>query len=314
MLLLLKLDTYINLTHIKGIIYIAPVACGTLLIRVFFSERLAVASAIVFAIVGSLIFGGESSAVIFDAPMGMYFLFTMLTGSLVLWGRQSRPQILQAGVITAGINSVTVLILMMLQSGAIHWTEASMNVGFAILSGFISSILTIGLVPIFEATFGILSTMKLIELSNPNNPLLRKILTEAPGTYHHSIMVANISEMACEAIGANGLLARVAAYYHDIGKTKRPRFFIENQMNQENPHDKISPQLSRTIILSHPYDGADMLREHRFPKEIIDIAEQHHGTTLLKYFYFKAKEMSEQFIDESEFDTLVQKPKQKKQR
>lgn len=301
MLLFLKLDTYFSLTHIKGITYILPIASGTLLVRMFFTERLAIVTALIYAIAGGLVFGGESSALLFDAPMGFYFLFTSLAGALVLWGRQSRPKILQAGVITAGINSITVLILMMLQSGAIHWTEASMNVGFAILSGFISSILTIGLVPIFEATFGILSTMKLIELSNPNHPLLRKILTEAPGTYHHSVMVANLAEMACEAIGANGLLARVAAYYHDIGKTKRPRFFIENQMNQDNPHDKISPQLSRTIILSHPYDGADMLREYRFPKEIIDIAEQHHGTTLLKYFYYKAKEISEQSMDESEF-------------
>lgn len=301
MLLLIKLDTYLSSTHVTGIGYIIPIASGTLLIRVFFTERLAIVSGLIFSLIGSLVFGGESSAVVFDAPMGFYYLFSSLGGALVLWGKQSRPKILQAGVITAGINAIAVLILMMLQSGIIHWTEASLNVGFAILSAFLSSVLAIGLVSVFEATFGILSTMKLIELSNPNHPLLRKILMEAPGTYHHSVMVANLAERACEEIGANGLLARVAAYYHDIGKTKRPHFFIENQMNQDNPHDKISPQLSRTIILSHPYDGADMLREYRLPKEIIDIAEQHHGTTLLKYFYFKAKELTQQDIDESEF-------------
>src|SRR3954463_7965412 len=112
--------------------------------------------------------------------------------------------------------------------------------------------------------------MRLIELSNPNHPLLKKILTEAPGTYHHSIMVANLSEAACEAIGANGLLARVGCYYHDIGKTKRPLFFIENQMNRENPHDRLTPEKSAQIIIAHATDGAAMLRKHKMPREIVD--------------------------------------------
>ncbi len=116
--------------------------------------------------------------------------------------------------------------------------------------------------------------MRLIELSNPNHPLLRKILTETPGTYHHSVMVANLSEAACEAVGANGLLARVGAYYHDLGKTKRPQYFIENQMNMDNPHDKLSPQLSKNIIIAHTTDGANMLRSYKFPKELVDIAER----------------------------------------
>jgi len=154
-----------------------------------------------------------------------------------------------------------------------------------------------------------LSSMKLIELSNPNHPLLRKILTEAPGTYHHSLMVANLSEAACEAIGANGLLARVASYYHDIGKTKRPRYFIENQMGG-NPHDHLSPQLSKNIIISHVTDGVAILKKYNMPKEIIDIAEQHHGTTLLKYFYHKAKQQSD-FVLEEEFRYRGPKPQTK---
>jgi cyclic-di-AMP phosphodiesterase PgpH len=174
-------------------------------------------------------------------------------------------------------------------------------VGFAVLSGFLAAVLTIGLIPFFEEGFGILSSLKLIELSNPNHPLLRKLLMEAPGTYHHSIVVANLSEAACEAVEANGLLARVGAYYHDVGKTKRPHFFIENQMNIENPHDKIAPQLSKTIIIAHPYDGAEMLKKHHLPKEIIDIAEQHHGTTCLKYFYHKASQNSDKEVSEVDF-------------
>ena len=109
-------------------------------------------------------------------------------------------------------------------------------------------------------------------------------MTEAPGTYHHSVMVANLAESACEAIGANGLLARVGCYYHDIGKTKRPHFFIENQMNSENPHDRLPPETSKDIIIAHAVDGAAMLRKHKFPQEIVDIAEQHHGTIIAEIF------------------------------
>lgn len=164
--------------------------------------------------------------------------------------------------------------------------------------------------PFFEAGFGILSTLKLIELSNPNHPLLKKILMEAPGTYHHSVMVANLAESACEAVGANGLLARVGCYYHDIGKTRRPQFFIENQMNIENPHNHLSPESSRDIIIAHAKDGAEMLKKHKLPKEIVDIAEQHHGTTLLKYFYYKAKEENEG-INEADFRYPGPKPQTK---
>ncbi|WKB36910.1 HDIG domain-containing protein [Terrilactibacillus sp. S3-3] len=216
-------------------------------------------------------------------------------------GNQARPKILQTGCFIALINILIVFCLLVIQNSPLHVVDTGMTLGFALLSGFLSTVLTIGLIPVFEASFGILSPMKLIELSNPNHPLLRKILLEAPGTYHHSVMVANLAERACGVIGANGLLARVAAYYHDVGKTKRPRFFAENQFDGVNPHDKISPQLSRTVIISHPYDGADILREYRMPKEIIDIAEQHHGTTLVKYFYVKAQEQSEKPIPESEF-------------
>ena len=164
--------------------------------------------------------------------------------------------------------------------------------------------------PFFEAGFNILSTIRLIELSNPNHPLLKKILTETPGTYHHSVMVANLAESACEAIGANGLLARVGCYYHDVGKTKRPHFFIENQINNENPHDRLPPEASRDIIIAHAVDGAAELKKHKMPKEIVDIAEQHHGTTLLKYFYFKAKEENPETL-ESDFRYPGPKPQSK---
>jgi putative nucleotidyltransferase with HDIG domain len=185
------------------------------------------------------------------------------------------------------------LILFLLDS---HYTvkDIAFASAFTIAGGLITAIFVIGLMPVFETAFGILSPLKLVELSNPNHPLLRKLLTETPGTYHHSIMVGNLAEAAAEAVKADGLLCRVGSYYHDIGKTKRPSYFIENQQNIENPHDSIAPSLSTSIIVAHARDGVEMLKEHKMPKQIRDIAEQHHGTTLLKYFYHKAMQQADE--------------------
>ncbi|HHY72972.1 MAG TPA: HD family phosphohydrolase [Bacillus bacterium] len=279
--------------------YIFPAAMATMLIKVLLKEKLAVISSIVFSICGSIIFNVEMLGK-FNFSLGVYFLISGIAGIIFISERHYRSKILKAGLYVSVINMVAITGLFMIRNGHVTSLEIGTYLLFAFLSGFISAVLTLGLMPVFEAWFGLLSMIKLIELSSPNHPLLRKILLETPGTYHHSIMVANLSEAACETIGANGFLARVGAYYHDIGKTKRPHFYIENQMNIENPHDTISPQLSKTIITAHPYDGAELLREYKIPKEIIDIAEQHHGTTLLKYFYFKAKEQSDDII-ESDF-------------
>lgn len=183
------------------------------------------------------------------------------------------------------------------------WSQSNTlyALGAAFAGGLLTTILVIGLMPFFEVTFGILSALKLVELSNPNHPLLRKLLTETPGTYHHSVMVGNLSEAAAEAIGANGLLCRVGSYYHDIGKTKRPGYFIENQNNIENPHDFIDPKLSKSIIIAHARDGVEMLKDYKLPKPIRDIAEQHHGTTFLHYFHHKALRLAEEQGVEPDF-------------
>ena len=301
-IIFLKLDALLLNTHITGIELIVPVSAGPLLMAILIHKRIAASSSIAFAVCAGFIFGATTgNAGIFDFQMALYVLFSSLAGAMVLRGNYARPRIIQTGLIISLVNVLSILSLMMIKNGGFHANALGIQVGYAILSGFISTILTLGMLPFFETLFGILSTLRLIELSNPNHPLLKKILMEAPGTYHHSIMVANLAERASEAIGANGLLARVAAYYHDIGKTKRPHFFIENQLNEVNPHDKISPQLSKTIIIAHPYDGAKVLKEYRLPQEIIDICEQHHGTTLLKFFYHKAQEELGQEINEIEF-------------
>jgi cyclic-di-AMP phosphodiesterase PgpH len=310
MLLLMELVRLIPENDAFSTGYLVPVAFGTMLVRIFIGERIAIMTSILYAVCGSLMFNeGIGANGTIQVSLAIYLVTSGLAGSFFLHKQLRKAKIWQAGVFVAFINIVVMLALTLLKNGHYSLKEIGMFLLMAFASGIFSAILTIGLLPVFEACFGILSSMKLIELSNPNHPLLRKILTEAPGTYHHSIMVANLAEAACEAIGANGLLARVACYYHDIGKTKRPQYFIENQIGG-NPHDHLSPQLSKNIILAHVSDGVAILKKHRMPKEIVDIAEQHHGTTLLKYFYHKALEQTG-YVSEEEFRYPGPKPQTK---
>lgn len=297
---LMKITSYLEGLEIQGIGFFVPVSIGAMLITLLIHTRVALFTSIMFAVIGSILFSDSTSGT-FQFTYGFYMLFSSFAGAYFLNKSNRISRVLLAGLFVSGINIITVIALLFMKAVQNNWIDVGLHVGFAFLSGFIAAVLTIGLLPFFEAGFGILSTTKLIELSNPNHPLLRKILVETPGTYHHSVVVGNLAEAACETIGENGLLARVGSYYHDLGKTKRPHFFIENQLKMDNPHDKISPQLSKTIIIAHPYDGAELLREYKMPKEIIDIAEQHHGTSLLKFFYHKANQDSEQTIPESQF-------------
>ncbi|MBT2574380.1 HD family phosphohydrolase [Bacillus sp. ISL-51] len=289
--------------------YLVPIAAGAILFRLLLNERLAILGSIILAICGSMMFNQGVTGT-FNYVIGIYYLISSISGILFLGKHNARSKILQAGLFVSFINMIIVLSLLLIQNTALSAVEIGTLMLMGVVSGLAASVLIIGLMPFFETGFGILSTMRLIELSNPNHPLLRKILTETPGTYHHSVMVANLSEAACEAVGANGLLARVGAYYHDLGKTKRPQYFIENQMNMDNPHDKLSPQLSKNIIIAHTTDGANMLRSYKFPQELVDIAEQHHGRSLLKFFYYKAKEKGDQ-ITEEEFRYPGPKPQSK---
>ncbi|MFA5072812.1 MAG: HDIG domain-containing metalloprotein, partial [Nitrospirota bacterium] len=146
--------------------------------------------------------------------------------------------------------------------------------------------------PFFESLFDIATDIKLLELMDPNQPLLKELVYKSPGTYHHSILIGNLAEAAAEAINENPILARVGAYYHDIGKIHKPEYFIENQRVSENKHDKLAPSMSSLIIASHVKDGVELARMHRLPSSIVDIIQQHHGTSLITYFYHKAKELT----------------------
>ncbi len=296
-ILIMKVISLIDVLEYADLVYIFPAAVGAMLIRILINENLAVLVTIITAICGSIIFNEGVSGSI-HMTVGIYILCSGLAGIMFMSNNHHRSKIFMGGLFVAVVNVIVIFSLAFIRNEQYDFKEIGVTIIIALMSGILSAVLTIGLLPFFEAGFGILSSMSLIELSNPNHPLLKKILTEAPGTYHHSIMVANLAESACEAIGANGLLARVGCYYHDIGKTIRPKFFIENQMNIENPHDRLPPEASKNIIMSHVKDGAELLKKHRLPKEIVDIAEQHHGTTLLKFFYYKVKQSGEDVTEE----------------
>ncbi|KGP90499.1 hypothetical protein N780_04985 [Pontibacillus chungwhensis BH030062] len=289
--LMMKLGSVFQ-TSIDDLYYVVPVAAGAMLLTLLIHERMAIFLSIVYAIFGTIFFNEQIPGTL-NVEAGIYFMFSQLAAIIFLHNVKDKTSILKAGFGVTVVNIVVVIVFVLLSYEPISLSGTTITVGYAVLSAFLSSVLTFGLMPFFEAGLGMLSDTLLITLSNPNHPLLRKILTQTPGTYHHSVMVANLSESACEAIGANGLLARVGAYYHDLGKTKEPQYFIENQMGMKNPHDLLEPKESAEIIIAHPYIGAEMLRKHKMPAEIIEIAEQHHGTTLLKYFYHKAKQENE---------------------
>ena len=184
------------------------------------------------------------------------------------------------------------------------------NIIYSVLSGVLTGVFSLGLLPYFENSFNILTNMKLLELSNFSNKLLKELLLIAPGTFHHSIMVGALSEAGAEAIGANAILCRVASYYHDIGKMKRPKYFVENQQGITNPHNNLKPQISALIITSHRKDGYILGKQYGLPKEILDIILEHHGTTLVQYFYYKALESGDAIL-EKDFRYAGPRPRSK---
>lgn len=294
LLLLLTIQT--TGQQLSTIYYVTPIAAYAILTKYLISERFAIISAIIMSIFGATIFTVNDISFL---PVFIYFLMSQWFAIYFYQSIKDRKTLIKMSSTLTTIHFLLVISFELILVPTLNTTQIIIALSLACLSVFIAVILTLGLLPLFEAGFNVLTESKLLTLSNPNHPLLRKLLVEAPGTYHHSVMVANLSESACEAIGANGLLARVASYYHDVGKALEPHMFIENQ-HGKNPHDEMSPEESAQIILRHPYTGARLLREYSLPEEIVQIAEQHHGTTLLKYFYHKAKSVNPN-VKESQF-------------
>jgi putative nucleotidyltransferase with HDIG domain len=229
-------------------------------------------------------------------------------GIILLLHRNQRHRVLLNGIYMGAISFLFYLGYYFL--GDIGTRDLLFNGGALIIGGLVSGVVSLGTLPLWENVFKVLTPLKLMELTDPNQPLLRRLFAEAPGTYHHSLIVGNLSEAAAASIGANPLLAKAGAYYHDIGKLKRPSYFKENQFGIENPHDSMEPIQSSEVIISHWEDGIKLGRENKLPSEIMDIIDQHHGNTLISYFYHKAAEEGNT-LPEGRFRYGGQKPKTK---
>lgn len=259
--------------------YASPlVACGMLL-TVFVNSRVALMVALPLGLFAAQFPGHDINSTLAAVLSTVVAVYTV---SRV----QQRYDVFRAGLIAAIVAAWMVTALFSLDG--VSWMMWGWNAVAAAGSGLASAILVVGFLPLVEDLFGITTTFKLLELANPSQPLLRELQMKAPGTYHHSILVGNLAEAAAEAIGADALLVRVGSYYHDIGKTKRPYFFVENQLGMANQHDRISPRLSALVITAHVKEGLEMAREYKLPAIIQDFIATHHGTSLVSFFYHQA--------------------------
>lgn len=286
--------------------YIIPLACMPMLITLLLNYKIS----LVFSMLNVILIGGSVG---FNPNIIILAILNVVLGGTLLRKMQQRNDILYSSITVAVLSSILTFSVGTLTTN--NFMEILADSTFAAAGAILSGILTIGVLPFFESTFDIVTNAKLLELSNPNNPLLKKLLMEAPGTYHHSILVANLAELAAEQVGGNPLLARIGAYYHDVGKTKRPYFFRENQFGKKNPHDRLKPEASSKIIISHVKDGSELAKEYNLPKTIHDFIVTHHGETLVKYFYLTVKNNSENpdEVKEEDFKYPGPKPMSKEQ-
>ncbi len=235
-----------------------------------------------------------TSWLIVDSSMSVYVIIYVLIGSVIgaffTLTEKTRTGLIKAGLAVSLSNTIMIFVFYMFSGTELSQSVVLFDLFFGVLGGIMSYIAVSGLLPVFEYVFNITTDIKLLELGNLNNTLLKELAIKAPGTYHHSIVVSSLSEAAASAIGANATIAKVGSYYHDIGKIQKPMYFIENQSDGINPHDRLKPSISALIILNHVKYGVEIAKKHRLGSYITDIIKQHHGTTLIKYFYNKAKE------------------------
>lgn len=256
-----------------------------LLVAVLVSQEAAVLWAVWMAVITALL--------VPSTPM-VTLLATLIGGIVAVHSVrnvQTRPAVVMAGAL-AGLVGGLALVGWVLAGGGLSPVATAVAFATFAAGGVLAGILALGLLPLFEVGAGFLTSFRLLELSSPSHPLLQRMMLEAPGSYQHSLIISNLVEPAVAAIGGNALLARVGSLYHDVGKMRRPHFFVENQFGRDNPHDRISPHLSYLIITSHARDGVEMLRQARMPRELESFALEHHGTTVLAYFYKRALEDS----------------------
>jgi putative nucleotidyltransferase with HDIG domain len=262
-------------------LYGTPFALGAILIAIVLNVELAAMFSVVLAIMSGILL--ENQLRFFVYP----FIASIVAAQQVVLCKE-RSTLIRAGLITGLVNVLLILCFAIIEQNLFNF-EALFHLSFGFLGGVLTGVIATGFVPLIEITFDYTTNIKLLEIADLNQPLLKELSIKAPGTYQHSIMVGNLVDAAADTVGANSLLARVSAYYHDIGKVKKATYFVENQIKGENRHEKLSPNMSSLILLAHVKDGVELAKEKRLGGAIRDIIRQHHGTSLISYFYSKAK-------------------------
>lgn len=284
--------------------FLAPLAVGAILVILLVDVHISILYSLIFAVFVGLLTG--------EMEMFIYSLMGSLAAVYLMGQYRERAAIIKGGFIIGVVNVLTVLALQLYASEtSFQWVPFAVRASSGLLSGVFAAMLASLFLPILESLFEITTDVKLLELSNLNNPILRRLAVEAPGTYHHSIIVGTLAEAAAEAIDANALLVRVGAYYHDIGKLKTPEYYIENQIYTSNKHENLSPSMSSLILSSHVKDGLAIAEEINLVPNVRDLIPQHHGTRLMTYFYQKAKDAAartDREVNEDDFRYSGPKP------
>ncbi|HSB08063.1 MAG TPA: HDIG domain-containing protein [Blastocatellia bacterium] len=288
-----------------GYRYLAPLAVGAVLVTILTDAN----AAFIFSAILSVFVGVFSGSVHLAA-------FTLMSSAGAIYhlhNCRDRTALVAAGLWIGALNAATTLALDLLGANEPDLRLLLFDSFCGYVGGVLATMAASILLPLFEWLFEITTSIKLLELSNLNLPLLKQLAERAPGTYHHSIMVGLLAEAGAEAIGADALFARVACYYHDIGKTVRPGYFVENQSYMDNRHDKLSPKMSSIVLANHVKQGIEIARKYKLPPRIVAIIPQHHGTGLMKFFYYKARKSNDDESNalEQEFRYPGPKPKTK---
>ena len=267
-----------------------PYAAGALLLQAVLGMHVG----LFFSVALAVTMGVYSPNALVEVP---FILSTTLMACLSLSRFRSRSAYIRAGM-NISLVSLPFALSMVILEGAQHPLDIILPLGGALLGGILCSFVAAGVTPIVEALGGYVTDMRLLEMATLDHPLLKELSIQAPGTWNHSMVMGMMVESAADAVGANAVLARVGAYFHDIGKMKKPLYFVENQVGSENRHDKLSCSMSALIIRSHVKDGIELAKTHKLPQPIVDMIPQHHGTSLIEYFYQKAKKELQESSEE----------------
>jgi len=283
--------------------YLFPFAAGAMLVRIVLNSEVALIFAILSSLLLAVLFGN-------NLFISLYALAGSLTAAHWVRHCKERSTLFRAGFRLSLVNAMMVAGFLLVAGHPLD-VQSLYKIAFALAGGLVCAVIVNGTIPLIESLFRYTTDIKLLELANMNTPVLRELMIQAPGTYHHSVIVGNLVEAAAEAINANPLLARVAAYYHDIGKIRKPLYFVENLGNQENRHDKLAPSMSALILMAHVKDGVELAKENKLGDTLVEIVRQHHGTSLIKFFYDRAKSKEDpgvQQIDERDYRYPGPKP------